>query len=154
MLALENLCSSSRSIRPANRSAGAAIGETAVVELVVNWPGMGLCSLTPSRRDYPVIMGTTLVVGLVLLATWALSCCYPPLPGSPNASFYLRQPTADGPLFWQGRRRLRPVCACEGGRFANGIVFRAVDIERTLPAIILLLILASITDLGIGVRSS
>ncbi|WP_412057908.1 ABC transporter permease [Bartonella sp. DGB2] len=43
---------------------GLAIGGAIFIESVFNWPGMGLLLINAvETRDYPVIMGTTLVIG-------------------------------------------------------------------------------------------
>ncbi|MFC0406652.1 ABC transporter permease [Roseomonas elaeocarpi] len=47
---------------------GLAVGGAVFIESVFNWPGMGLLLVTAVRaRDYPVIMGATLVVGACVL---------------------------------------------------------------------------------------
>lgn len=49
-------------------SIGAAIGGAVFIESVFNWPGMGLLLVNAvEARDYPVIMGATLVVGACVL---------------------------------------------------------------------------------------
>jgi peptide/nickel transport system permease protein len=43
---------------------GLAVGGAIFVESVFNWPGMGLLLVNAvETRDYPVIMGATLVIG-------------------------------------------------------------------------------------------
>ena len=47
---------------------GIAIGGAVFIESVFNWPGMGLLMVTAVRaRDYPVIMGATLVIGAFVI---------------------------------------------------------------------------------------
>jgi peptide/nickel transport system permease protein len=48
---------------------GTAIGGAIFIESVFNWPGMGLLFVTAvEARDYPTIMGATLLVGACVLA--------------------------------------------------------------------------------------
>jgi peptide/nickel transport system permease protein len=48
---------------------GMAVGGAIFLESVFNWPGMGLLLVNAvSTRDYPVIMGATLVVGACVIA--------------------------------------------------------------------------------------
>ncbi len=48
---------------------GLAIGGAIFLESIFNWPGMGLLLITSvETRDYPVIMGATLVVGACVIA--------------------------------------------------------------------------------------
>ena len=48
---------------------GLAVGGAVFIESVFNWPGMGLLLVTAVRaRDYPVIMGATLVIGAGVIA--------------------------------------------------------------------------------------
>ncbi len=47
---------------------GLAIGGAIFIESVFNWPGMGLLMVTAvETRDYPVIMGSTLVIGACVI---------------------------------------------------------------------------------------
>ena len=47
---------------------GIAIGGAIFIESVFNWPGMGLLLVTAvQNRDYPVIMGATLVIGACVI---------------------------------------------------------------------------------------
>jgi peptide/nickel transport system permease protein len=47
---------------------GAAVGGAIFIESVFNWPGMGLLMVNAvEARDYPVIMGSALVIGLFVL---------------------------------------------------------------------------------------
>lgn len=47
---------------------GLAIGGAIFIESVFNWPGMGLLMVTAvENRDYPVIMGSTLVIGACVI---------------------------------------------------------------------------------------
>lgn len=47
---------------------GLAIGGAIFIESVFNWPGMGLLLVTAvETRDYPVIMGATLVIGACVI---------------------------------------------------------------------------------------
>lgn len=47
---------------------GLAIGGAIFVESVFNWPGMGLLLVDAvTSRDYPVIMGATLVIGACVI---------------------------------------------------------------------------------------
>ena len=48
---------------------GAAVGGAVFIESVFNWPGMGLLLVgAVEARDYPLIMGTSLVIGASVLA--------------------------------------------------------------------------------------
>ncbi len=48
---------------------GLAIGGAIFIESVFNWPGMGLLLVSAvETRDYPVIMGATLVIGACVIA--------------------------------------------------------------------------------------
>ncbi len=48
---------------------GAAVGGAVFIESVFNWPGMGLLLVgAVEARDYPLIMGTSLVIGAAVLA--------------------------------------------------------------------------------------
>lgn len=48
---------------------GAAVGGAVFIESVFNWPGMGLLLVgAVEARDYPLIMGTALVIGACVLA--------------------------------------------------------------------------------------
>jgi peptide/nickel transport system permease protein len=48
---------------------GLAVGGAIFIESVFNWPGMGLLLVgAVETRDYPVIMGATLVVGACVIA--------------------------------------------------------------------------------------
>lgn len=48
---------------------GLAVGGAIFVESVFNWPGMGLLLISAvETRDYPVIMGATLVIGACVIA--------------------------------------------------------------------------------------
>jgi peptide/nickel transport system permease protein len=48
---------------------GLAIGGAIFIESVFNWPGMGLLMVDAVEgRDYPVIMGSTLVIGACVIA--------------------------------------------------------------------------------------
>lgn len=50
-------------------SLGTAVGGAVFIESVFNWPGMGLLLINAvEARDYPVIMGATLLVGVCVLA--------------------------------------------------------------------------------------
>ena len=57
---------------------GIAVGGAVFIESVFNWPGMGLLLVSAVRaRDYPVIMGATLVVGAgVVLANVLTDLAY------------------------------------------------------------------------------
>ncbi len=47
---------------------GIAVGGAVFIESVFNWPGMGLLMVTAVRtRDYPVIMGATLLIGACVI---------------------------------------------------------------------------------------
>ena len=47
---------------------GVAVGGAIFIESVFNWPGMGLLLVSAvSDRDYPVIMGATLVIGAAVI---------------------------------------------------------------------------------------
>ena len=47
---------------------GLAIGGAIFIESVFNWPGMGLLLVNAvETRDYPVIMGATLVIGACVI---------------------------------------------------------------------------------------
>lgn len=47
---------------------GIAVGGAVFIESVFNWPGMGLLLVNAvERRDYPVIMGATLVIGACVI---------------------------------------------------------------------------------------
>lgn len=47
---------------------GIAIGGAIFIESVFNWPGMGLLLVNAvERRDYPVIMGATLIIGACVI---------------------------------------------------------------------------------------
>ena len=47
---------------------GVAVGGAVFIESVFNWPGMGLLMVTAVRaRDYPVIMGAALVIGVFVI---------------------------------------------------------------------------------------
>ena len=47
---------------------GMAIGGAIFIESVFNWPGMGLLMVNAvETRDYPVIMGATLVIGACVI---------------------------------------------------------------------------------------
>jgi peptide/nickel transport system permease protein len=47
---------------------GVAVGGAVFIESVFNWPGMGLLMVTAVRaRDYPVIMGASLIVGAFVI---------------------------------------------------------------------------------------
>lgn len=47
---------------------GLAVGGAIFIESVFNWPGMGLLLITAvETRDYPVIMGATLVIGACVI---------------------------------------------------------------------------------------
>ena len=47
---------------------GIAIGGAIFIESVFNWPGMGLLLVNAvETRDYPVIMGATLVIGACVI---------------------------------------------------------------------------------------
>ncbi len=47
---------------------GLAIGGAIFIESVFNWPGMGLLMVNAvENRDYPVIMGSTLVIGACVI---------------------------------------------------------------------------------------
>ena len=47
---------------------GIAIGGAIFLESVFNWPGMGLLLVNAvGTRDYPVIMGATLVIGACVI---------------------------------------------------------------------------------------
>jgi len=47
---------------------GIAVGGAIFLESVFNWPGMGLLLVNAvGTRDYPVIMGATLVVGACVI---------------------------------------------------------------------------------------
>jgi peptide/nickel transport system permease protein len=48
---------------------GLAVGGAIFIESVFNWPGMGLLLVSAvETRDYPVIMGSTLVIGACVIA--------------------------------------------------------------------------------------
>ncbi len=57
---------------------GAAVGGAVFIESVFNWPGMGLLLVEAvEARDYPLIMGTSLVIGAcVLLVNLATDLVY------------------------------------------------------------------------------
>ena len=57
---------------------GLAVGGAIFIESVFNWPGMGLLMVTAvEARDYPLIMGGTLVVGAwVILANIMTDVAY------------------------------------------------------------------------------
>jgi peptide/nickel transport system permease protein len=57
---------------------GIAVGGAIFLESVFNWPGMGLLLVSAvETRDYPVIMGATLVVGAcVILANLLTDIAY------------------------------------------------------------------------------
>ncbi len=57
---------------------GIAVGGAVFIESVFNWPGMGLLMVNAVRmRDYPVIMGATLVIGAcVILVNIATDLAY------------------------------------------------------------------------------
>jgi len=59
-------------------SVGTAVGGAVFIESVFNWPGMGLLLINAvEARDYPVIMGATLLVGVcVLLANLLADLAY------------------------------------------------------------------------------
>jgi peptide/nickel transport system permease protein len=59
-------------------SLGTAVGGAVFIESVFNWPGMGLMLINAvEARDYPVIMGATLLVGVcVLLANLLADLAY------------------------------------------------------------------------------
>jgi len=59
-------------------SIGAVVGGAVFIESVFNWPGMGLLLVNAvEARDYPIIMGATLVVGAcVLLANLLTDIAY------------------------------------------------------------------------------
>ena len=45
-----------------------AVGGAIFIESVFNWPGMGLLMVNAvETRDYPVIMGSTLVIGACVI---------------------------------------------------------------------------------------
>ena len=47
---------------------GLAVGGAIFIETVFNWPGMGLLLVDAvGSRDYPVIMGATLVIGAAVI---------------------------------------------------------------------------------------
>ena len=47
---------------------GLAVGGAIFIESVFNWPGMGLLLISAvETRDYPVIMGATLVIGACVI---------------------------------------------------------------------------------------
>ncbi|SPU71688.1 permease component of ABC transporter [Brucella suis] len=47
---------------------GLAVGGAIFIESVFNWPGMGLLLINAvETRDYPVIMGATLVIGACVI---------------------------------------------------------------------------------------
>ena len=47
---------------------GMAVGGAIFIESVFNWPGMGLLLVNAvATRDYPVIMGATLMVGACVI---------------------------------------------------------------------------------------
>ena len=47
---------------------GLAVGGAIFIETVFNWPGMGLLHVDAvGSRDYPVIMGATLVIGAAVI---------------------------------------------------------------------------------------
>jgi peptide/nickel transport system permease protein len=46
------------------------LGGTVIVEFIFRTPGVGALTLTAiNNRDYPLVMGTTLVLGFVVVAT-------------------------------------------------------------------------------------
>jgi len=53
-------------------------GGALIIETVFSWPGVGLLAFNAiSSRDYPVIMGVTLVIGtVVLLINFIVDMCY------------------------------------------------------------------------------
>ena len=47
---------------------GIAVGGAIFIESVFNWPGMGLLLINAvDTRDYPVIMGATLIIGACVI---------------------------------------------------------------------------------------